>query len=657
MHWRSLLACNLGAKLFRIMLAVVCCSIYTAASAQSTETPQAHENLDEEPRTVQDLRYGVALYNFFQQSYFDALTEIMVGQQLNDFQNHPKQAELLRGGMSLSYGMVDEAESVFTRLLQTSSDSVDHQKNQAWFYLAKLQYQFDQTDKARNALKESGQLTDKALMQERYYMMANLALREGDFATAEQHIQQLESDSVWLPYYYFNRGIALTRQGDWQQGVLAFQQVAELPANTQETKHLKDRAYTAAGYAYLAGEQYALAQQQFREVRRDSLFVQRALLGYGWAAAQQKDYTTALSPWQTLRNYSLMDASVQESLLAIPFAYEKLDAPGNALLEYQQSIQLLDNELHQIENAITVYSTRELQSLFEWQSDSSIPVQDWFAEKNLMLDGEYTPYLSYLVTRQRFQDRLMQLSELYRLQQFLSRAEQRLVSSEVTLEERAELWRNKIDGSQQAALNSRYQQLMERERKLRQLLEQSERDADGLLLMSSEEKAIWQRVQVADGRLTMLERAEIDQSEKRQKLDLFKGLLIWQLNENYHDKIWQAKKQLDETSKLLGLTQPAIQRVDAITEAPNDQGFSERIVDMKSRLLKQQKMVVQQIDQVESRVKRLAIAALEQQRKRLSSYKGQAMLAIARLHDLGNPDIGIAVESMPSNESTVGEEQ
>lgn len=657
MHWRSLLACNLGAKLFRVMLAVACCSIYAAESAQNTETLQANRNLEDEPRTVQDLRYGVALYNFFQQSYFDALTEIMVGQQLNDFQNHPKQAELLRGGMSLSYGMVDEAESVFTRLLQTPSDSIDHQKNQAWFYLAKLQYQFDQTDKARNALKESGQLTDKALMQERYYMMANLALREGDFATAEQHIQQLESDSVWLPYYYFNRGIALTRQGNWQQGVLAFQQLTELPANIQETKHLKDRAYTAAGYAYLAGEQFELAQQQFRQVRRDSLFVQRALLGYGWAAAQQEDYTTALSPWQTLRNYSLMETSVQESLLAIPFAYEKLGAPGNALLEYQQSIQLLDNELHQIENAITVYSTTELQSLFEWQSDSSIPVQDWFADKNLMLDGEYTPYLSYLVTRQRFQDRLMQLSELYRLQQFLSRAEQRLISSEVTLEERAELWRKKIDSNQQATLNSRYQQLMEKERKLRQLLEQAEHDADGLLLMSSEEKAIWQRVQAADEKLAMLEGTELDQSEKRQKLDFFKGLLIWQFNESYHDRIWQAKKQVDETSNLLGLTQPAIQRVDAISESPNDQGFSDRITEIKSRLLKQKKVVVQQIDQVESRVKGLAITALEQQRERLNSYKGQAMLAIARLHDLGNPDIGITVESMPSSESTVGEEQ
>jgi len=640
------------------MLAVTCCSIYTAVSAQSTETPQAHKNLEEEPRTVQDLRYGVALYNFFQQSYFDALTEIMVGQQLNDFQYHPKQAELLRGGMSLSYGMVDEAEVVFTRLLQNPSDQGGHQKNQAWFYLAKLQYQFDQADKARTSLKESGQLTDKTLVQERDYMMANLSLKEGDFTAAEQHIQQLESDSVWLPYYYFNRGIALTRQGDWQQGVLAFQKVAELPANTQEAKHLKDRAYTAAGYAYLAGGQYAPAQQQFRQVRRKSLFVQRALLGYGWAAAQQEDYTTALSPWQTLRNYSLMEASVQESLLAIPFAYEKLGAPGNALLEYQQSIQLLDNELHQIENAITVYSTTKLQSLFEWQSDSSIPVQDWFAEKNLMLDGEYTPYLSYLITRQRFQDRLMQLSELYRLQQFLSRAEQRLVSSEVTLEERAELWRNKIDGSQQAALNSRYQQLMKKERKLRQLLEQAEHDADGLLLMSSEEKAIWQRVQAANETLTMLEGAELDLLEKRQKLDLFKGLLIWQFNENYHDRIWQAKKRVDETSKLLGLTQPAIQRVEAITEAPNDQGFSERITDMKSRLLKQRKTVAQQIDQVESRVKGLAITALEQQRERLSRYKGQAMLAIARLHDLGNPDIGITVEeSMPSNESTVGEEQ
>ena len=93
-------------------------------------------------QNVQSLRYGVTLFHFYQQDYFEALTELMVAQQLEQLDIHTANAELLRGGMSLSYGMDRVAEEVFQDLLADQSSSVSSQNYEdsgvAWFHLAKL---------------------------------------------------------------------------------------------------------------------------------------------------------------------------------------------------------------------------------------------------------------------------------------------------------------------------------------------------------------------------------------------------------------------------------------------------------------------------------------------------------------------------------------
>ncbi|RFA30929.1 hypothetical protein CAI21_02835 [Alkalilimnicola ehrlichii] len=69
------------------------------------------------PPRVQDLHFGTVLFDFYRQDHFAALTELMTAQQQERFDYHRNEAELLRGGLKLGYGLHDEAEGIFRRLL------------------------------------------------------------------------------------------------------------------------------------------------------------------------------------------------------------------------------------------------------------------------------------------------------------------------------------------------------------------------------------------------------------------------------------------------------------------------------------------------------------------------------------------------------------
>lgn len=616
---------------------------------------------EDQQHSVQDLRYGVALYHFFQQSYFDALTELMVGELEGDFPNHGENAELLRGGISLSYGLVNEAESIFNRLLERDSGERElagdqkeqraQQRNLAWFYLAKLQYQMGEGSKARQALERIEMLPNGDLVDEQEYMSASLFLREGQMDKAEQAIHNLNPASEWLPYYHFNRGVALTEQGDWQQGVLSFQRLEQLDSDTEESKHLRDRAYTASGYAYLAAQQYQLAQQEFSRVRLDSLLVGQALLGYGWAAAQQEDYHQALSPWQSLREQSLMQASTQESLLAVPFAYEKLDAPGNALVEYEQSARLLEGAIDGVDTAIDLFTEAPIEVLFDWEQLAEAPVQDWFANEDLLPVSEYAPYLAYLITRQHFQDRVRQMRELVQLRAFLERGEQRLALNRTVLDERRLIWQARVEGSRERELEERYLRLQDSQKRLQAQLQEAGREDDGMLLMEEEESALWEKIQHGVSIADRLADAGKDMTEEHAKLGLFRGLLLWQANENYSARIWQARRNNTEVDRLLTLTAPALESLQQIALAPDDFGFGQRLSELEARLQGQQDLVQHQIAAAEQSIRHLAVTELKIQRQRLNNYRGQARLAIARLYDQGSREL----ENDPGSPSVGGQ--
>ena len=115
---------------------------------------------------------------------------------------------------------------------------------------------------------------------------------------------------------------------------------------------MRDRANLALGFALLQERQPDPAVAALSRVRLDGPFTNRALLGLGWAEADAARPQRALVPWMELRGSAVVDAAVQESLLAVPFAYTRLAANGQAAEQYRHAVSAFAAESTRLDESV-----------------------------------------------------------------------------------------------------------------------------------------------------------------------------------------------------------------------------------------------------------------------------------------------------------------
>ena len=111
---------------------------------------------------VQAPHYGDGLFHFYQDHYFSSVTSLMVSQHFDRLPTHWDDAEVLRGGLLLSYGLHREAGTIFERLAQTSATPAV--RDRAWYYLAKIRYQRGLPAEAETAIARIGGALPAALL-------------------------------------------------------------------------------------------------------------------------------------------------------------------------------------------------------------------------------------------------------------------------------------------------------------------------------------------------------------------------------------------------------------------------------------------------------------------------------------------------------------
>ncbi len=117
----------------RLVVSIVITGLMTlmASTSFSEEQPAAQ---------LSELRYGVALYEYFQGDMLAALCELEWAQQQSSEVARDEQAMLLKGAMSLAFGMDRSGTRIFKQALAGSS-AEQHRKDYSCSN-SKTQYSF-----------------------------------------------------------------------------------------------------------------------------------------------------------------------------------------------------------------------------------------------------------------------------------------------------------------------------------------------------------------------------------------------------------------------------------------------------------------------------------------------------------------------------------
>ncbi|MDB6063113.1 MAG: hypothetical protein JWM78_3216 [Verrucomicrobiaceae bacterium] len=585
------------------------------------------------PTSVQDLRYGVVLYDFFQDDYFQALTELMLGEDHQDMPHHAQFAQLLRGGISLSYGMDTQATAIFDQLL--AQHPKPEVRDRAWFYLGKNYYERGDIETAAKMLDRSGSQLPESLAQERDYLRANIALQHGDLVNGVIPVSKDEKKmNPWQPYVLFNRGVLQATQGNSDDATKTFAQLSALPLVNEEHKALRDRAFTAAGYSALGAGDAKQALESFRQVRLTSPFADKALLGYGWAAAQLKDFPLALQPWQELNQRSLLLPAVQEGLLAVPYAYEQLGAPAQALQEYQRAEQLYVQEIARIDSAKQTLQTASLLNL--WLDPKA--KKEWLSRNAELPVTPQLPYLEHLLALNSIQEILKDMRDLGVLENYLSDWRDRLSALDAAQALQYQRRQQALSTRPDQKIAERFTELQQQRDAVAIVLQQAEQNGDGMALLDAKDLAIWKRLERVRKNIETLKSNGQDVSAAEQSYQRYRGVLLWDAQGKYAARRWDLTKQLRELNTQLAKAQLDSNYLANLVDRARAPEQGERIRAVEARLDDTLKKITGAKTQGDKVLRERAVAELQQQRERLLAYLGRAKLAKARLFDKGTTE-------------------
>jgi len=159
--------------------------------------------------------------------------------------------------------------------------------------------------------------------------------------------------------------------GNKAQGAKLLENVGTLSSNEKDLQALQDKANLVLGSRYLEEGYPQLAKPRLNQIRIDGPLSNNALLKSGWADMGLNDYESAITPWSILHKRDDADIAVQEALLALPFAYSKLQRYGRAALFYGEAVERIDTEINNLDLAIDGVSQGKLLKALGADDDRS----------------------------------------------------------------------------------------------------------------------------------------------------------------------------------------------------------------------------------------------------------------------------------------------
>lgn len=605
--------------------ALLACGVASAAPPKPWPVPA-----NEKARPIEAPYYGDALFHFFQDRYFTSITTLMASQHFDRVAAHRDEAEILRGGMLLSYGLHKEAGEIFAKLIEQGATPAV--RDRAWFYLAKIRYQRGFLAEADDAMARIEKNLPPALAEDRLLLQSNLMMARGDYAGAAELLQGVAKESPIGQYARFNLGVALVKSGQDEAGNKLLDEIGLAPAPDEEMRALRDKANVALGFSALQAGRADEARRSLQRVRLEGLQANKALLGFGWAAAELKEPKLALVPWLELANRDASDAAVLEARIAIPYAYAELGAYGEATEQYNAAIAAYDSEAGRLDESIAaIRAGKLLDGLIERNPGEEM---GWFWNIRELPQMPYASHLTQVMAGHEFQEAFKNWRDLRFLATNLKDWEDKLGIFGDMLDNRRRAYAERLPAVQAQARAVNLQALQQRRDAVAADVERALREQDPQAFANVKDRELLDMIDgVKQGLKDVGDAAEAQRLRERTRL--VAGALEWRLTQEYAARSWDAQKDMKTIDAELALAQQraaAVARAQ-VEEPARHEAFAKRIAELSARIKGLIPRVAALSNEQGREVQELAVAELARQKDRLAAYSQQARFSVAQMYD------------------------
>lgn len=589
---------------------------------------------------LKDLHFGEALYYAHQGQYLEALERLdaELGQhrdldqpQLDTLHFHAGEAEFSVGDFELNYRMHYRAGRAIKAVLEGNVD--EEVRNEAAFRLARIHFQKDQLDEALHALDRIHGRMPESIKDEVEFLRANVYLASGRPADAASVLQRLQGADGLTGFAEYNLGIALLQD---QRAAAALEQLdkaGKMQARDEAAQAIKDKSNLILGDLLFESNRFDRAQLSFDRVRLEGPFSNQALLRSGWAAMSAEQYDRAIVPWSRLIERDVTDGAVQEALLALPYAYGKLHIDGRAALMYGRALETFSKEGERVDASIR--SIRDGKFLKALVREEIRQDKDWVIRLRTLPDTPETYYLAALMASHDFQTALQNYLDLEDVRKKLETWQRSFAAFEDVIELRRRNYEPLLP-----EVDAKFRELDSQIRLRQEQRENIEKRLHGMLtaprpdyLATADERIVRERLNAIERALDLKPEAEIEQ--QRRRVARLQGVLTWQLNTQYHERLTEAYEHLEQlNSDLARMTAQYQAFVRARQAAMHSYvGYGDSLKRLRRRVSE----ALQQVTLVMARqgrvVEMVAINELGIRRDRLESYESQARYAVADSYD------------------------
>jgi hypothetical protein len=405
------------------------------------------------------------------QRYFSAATGLLSMKNTFTEETLPADYTWRLAESYLAFGMRARAEALYRQLSVTTTDHLA--LGRARIRLSEFLYSRGFLAESTNSMMRMREKLPDPLSLQWQDVLSRTLMAQGRYGDAVEVLTEMKNGDKQTAYTRYNLAVALINTNRVSEGETLLDKIGRADPDDTEAYALRDKANLTLGYHFLQKQQGGSAKPILGRIRIEGPYSNRALLGMGWAELSQQGekqkkvdlgdepptsnplaslstlgillnparleddvykraglrnfklegiakteeqtLRRALVPWAELINRDPMDPAVQEGMLAIPFALDRVGAHIEAQQFYEKAVDLLEQSRKRIDQASQyIKENRMVETIVRRDIDSEA---GWNWRLRDLPDAPETFYLQSIIAENRYQEALKN----YRDIRFLAR--------------------------------------------------------------------------------------------------------------------------------------------------------------------------------------------------------------------------------------------